>query len=87
MQASGLETTGVTIRFGAFTALDDVSIRIKPGAIYALLDENGARKSTLVKCVMGFYLATSGDILLDGKEARSALALAWSTSTSRWRPR
>ena len=72
MQASGLETVGMTMRFGAFTALDSVSIRIAPGTIHALLGENGAGKSTLVKCVMGFYHATEGGVLLDGKEVRVA---------------
>lgn len=72
MQASGLETVGTTMRFGAFTALDNVSIRIAPGTIHALLGENGAGKSTLVKCIMGFYHATGGGVLLDGKEVRVA---------------
>ena len=70
MQASGLETVGMTMRFGAFTALDAVSMRVAPGTIHALLGENGAGKSTLVKCIMGFYHATEGGVLLDGKEAR-----------------
>ena len=72
MQASGLETVGMTMTFGALTALDDVSMRIKPGTIHALLGENGAGKSTLVKCIMGFYHATDGSILIDGREARVA---------------
>nr|WP_272490730.1 ABC transporter ATP-binding protein [Mesobacterium pallidum] len=56
----------MTMRFGNFTALDDVSIRVKPGSFHALLGENGAGKSTLVKCIMGFYHATSGNLLIDG---------------------
>ena len=67
--AIGIETLGMTMRFGAFTALDDVSIRIEPGTFHALLGENGAGKSTLVKCMMGFYHATSGQMLVDGREA------------------
>ncbi|MEM8728313.1 MAG: ABC transporter ATP-binding protein [Pseudomonadota bacterium] len=59
----------MTMRFGAFTALDDVSISIEPGTFHALLGENGAGKSTLVKCMMGFYHATSGEMLVDGREA------------------
>ncbi len=70
--ALGVETLGMTMRFGAFTALDDVSIRFAPGKVHALLGENGAGKSTLVKCMMGFYHATSGQMLVDGREARVA---------------
>jgi simple sugar transport system ATP-binding protein len=70
--AIGVETLHMTMRFGSFTALDDVSIRIEPGSFHALLGENGAGKSTLVKCMMGFYHATSGEMLVDGHEARVA---------------
>ncbi len=63
-----LQTIGMTKAFGAFTALDDVSIDVKAGSFHALLGENGAGKSTLVKCIMGFYNATRGSVLLDGKE-------------------
>lgn len=70
MRAIGLETVGMTMRFGAFTALDSASIRIEPGSVHALLGENGAGKSTLVKCIMGFYHATEGGLLIDGQEAR-----------------
>ncbi|WP_244520653.1 ABC transporter ATP-binding protein [Aliiruegeria lutimaris] len=68
-QAIEVETLHMTMRFGAFTALDDVSIRITPGSFHALLGENGAGKSTLVKCMMGFYRATSGEMLVDRREA------------------
>lgn len=70
MTAIGVETLGMTMRFGAFTALDACSIKIAPGSFHALLGENGAGKSTLVKCMMGFYQATSGQMLVDGREAR-----------------
>jgi simple sugar transport system ATP-binding protein len=63
-----LQTIGMTKTFGAFTALDDVSIDVKAGSFHALLGENGAGKSTLVKCIMGFYNATRGSVLLDGQE-------------------
>ncbi|MYZ48265.1 ABC transporter ATP-binding protein [Rhizobiales bacterium L72] len=54
--------------FGPLVALDDVSIRVRPGTLHALLGENGAGKSTLVKCVMGFYQPTRGEVLVDGRE-------------------
>lgn len=69
-RALEVETFGMTMRFGAFTALDDVSIRVPAGTFHALLGENGAGKSTLVKCMMGFYHATSGQMTVAGREAR-----------------
>jgi len=67
-KAIGVETVSTTMRFGAFTALDKVSIKIKPGSFRALLGENGAGKSTLVKCMMGFYRSTAGQIIVDNHE-------------------
>ncbi|PYE31400.1 nucleoside ABC transporter ATP-binding protein [Rhizobium sp. PP-WC-1G-195] len=70
--AAGIETIGMTMRFGSFTALDDVSIRVPAGSFHALLGENGAGKSTLVKCIMGFYHATAGALVVDGREVSVA---------------
>lgn len=67
-KALGLETVNMTMRFGAFAALDQVSIRVKAGSFHALLGENGAGKSTLVKCIMGFYRATSGQLMVNNRE-------------------
>ena len=58
----------MTKRFGAFTALDAVSLKVRPGTFHALLGENGAGKSTLVKCIMGYYQADSGELLIDDRE-------------------
>ena len=66
--ALAVETVSMTMRFGAFTALDDVSIHVAAGSFHALLGENGAGKSTLVKCMMGFYHATSGQLMVEGRE-------------------
>jgi simple sugar transport system ATP-binding protein len=65
-----LEVVNMTKQFGTFTALDNVSIKLKPGTFHALLGENGAGKSTLVKCIMGFYTPTSGQVLID-KQVRT----------------
>jgi simple sugar transport system ATP-binding protein len=64
-----VEAVGMSMVFGSFTALDDVSIKIPAGSFHALLGENGAGKSTLVKCMMGFYGPTAGQILVNDCEA------------------
>jgi len=66
--AAGIEIVGMGKRFGSVTALDDVSLHIKPGEFHALLGENGAGKSTLVKCLIGFYTPDSGQIVINGRE-------------------
>ncbi|SCW50488.1 nucleoside ABC transporter ATP-binding protein [Rhizobium mongolense subsp. loessense] len=71
-KAVGIDTLGMTMRFGSFTALDNVSIAVPAGSFHALLGENGAGKSTLVKCIMGFYHATSGSLSVDGHEVAIA---------------
>ncbi|MQT14613.1 ABC transporter ATP-binding protein [Segnochrobactrum spirostomi] len=68
MRAIGIEAASVTKRFGAFTALSDVSLKIAPGTVHALLGENGAGKSTIVKCLLGYYRADEGGFIVDGKE-------------------
>jgi ABC-type uncharacterized transport system ATPase subunit len=63
-----LDTYRLTKRFGAFTAMDQVTMHVEPGTVHALLGENGAGKSTLVKCVAGFQRAEEGSVLIDGRE-------------------
>lgn len=70
--ALALDTYQLTKRFGAFTAMDRVTMRVEPGTVHALLGENGAGKSTLVKCVAGFQRAEEGSILIDGREVNIA---------------
>ena len=67
-KALEVQVSGMSKRFGALAALDDVSIRVRAGTFHALLGENGAGKSTLVKCLVGFYQQDSGQIQVDGKE-------------------
>jgi simple sugar transport system ATP-binding protein len=68
MTALRLDTYALGKRFGSFTALDDVSIAVRPGTVHALLGENGAGKSTLVKCVVGYQRPDAGSVLVDGRE-------------------
>ncbi|PYM92861.1 MAG: ABC transporter ATP-binding protein [Candidatus Rokuibacteriota bacterium] len=66
--ALDVEVVGMTKRFGALIALDDVSLRVAAGSFHALLGENGAGKSTLVKCLIGYYPPDAGQIVVARRE-------------------
>jgi ABC-2 type transport system ATP-binding protein len=59
-------TDGVTCRFGAVTAVRDVSIEVRPGEIVGLIGANGAGKTTLIRMLLGLIPANSGEITLLG---------------------
>lgn len=61
-----LEVRGAHKRFGAISALNEVSLKAHRGEVLALLGDNGAGKSTLVKCMSGIHSLDEGQILLDG---------------------
>lgn len=65
-----LELRKVSKRFGAIWAVKDVSFAIHSGEVMALLGDNGAGKSTVVKMISGALPVTSGDILVHGKRMR-----------------
>ncbi len=54
--------------FGRNRVLDHIDLDVKPGSIMGLMGENGAGKSTMMKCLFGTYQKDEGVILLDGKE-------------------
>lgn len=61
---------GVRKAFGATLAVDDVSFAVEPGVAHALLGENGAGKSTIVKLLSGLIVPDRGTISLFGEEVR-----------------
>ena len=65
-----LELRNITKTFGSVVANDDVSITVHKGTIHAIVGENGAGKSTVMRIAYGFYKADSGEILVDGKPAQ-----------------
>jgi ABC-type sugar transport system ATPase subunit len=65
-----LRFQGVTKRFAAITALDQVDFELRRGEIHALLGENGAGKSTLIKVLGGIHIPEAGTIEIEGRPAR-----------------
>jgi general nucleoside transport system ATP-binding protein len=62
-----LELRNITKRFGDVLANDHVNIRVATGTIHAIVGENGAGKSTVMRIAYGFYTADGGEILVDGE--------------------
>ena len=63
-----LELKGITKKFGALVANDQINLKVEKGEIHAILGENGAGKSTLMNIVYGLLEADSGSIFVDGKQ-------------------
>ncbi len=59
----------VTKKFGAFTAVDNVSYRIQKGEFFALLGPNGAGKTTIVRMLLDFIKPSAGSITINGQPA------------------
>lgn len=58
---------GITIEFPGVKALDGVDLRLYPGEVHALMGENGAGKSTMIKALTGVYRINAGSIEVEGK--------------------
>jgi ABC-type uncharacterized transport system ATPase subunit len=70
----------ITMRFGAVTALDDVTLEIAAGGIHGLIGENGAGKTTLMRILYGMQAPDRGRVVIDGtpvklRSPRDALRL------------
>ena len=66
-----LEFQGITRRFGALAAVDDLSFTVQPGEFVALVGVSGSGKSTLLKTVNRLVLPDAGTVRIDGEDAAS----------------
>jgi sulfate transport system ATP-binding protein len=66
-----IEAKDVTKQFGAFTALDQVSVEVPGGSLVALLGPSGSGKSTLLRVIAGLERPDTGTVLLDGADVTS----------------
>ncbi|MEO7964105.1 MAG: ABC transporter ATP-binding protein [Gemmatimonadaceae bacterium] len=64
-----LELSAISKKFGSVDALQDASIRVRPGTTHALLGENGAGKSTLMRIAFGLVTPDRGSIAVNGRPA------------------
>ena len=62
-----LQVKGVSKNFGALQALKNISFEVGKGEVLALVGDNGAGKSTMVKVISGTYVADTGDVVFEGE--------------------
>jgi putrescine transport system ATP-binding protein len=67
-QSPYIQIAGVSKRFGAFTAVDNVSVDIFKGEFFALLGPSGCGKTTLLRMLAGFEVPSQGRIMLEGED-------------------
>ena len=63
-----LSIRGMCKSFGRNRVLDHIDLDVKEGSIMGLMGENGAGKSTMMKCLFGTYQKDEGTVFLNGKE-------------------
>jgi len=62
-----IQAKGLIKRYGQVTALDGVDFELRAGEILAVIGDNGAGKSSLIKCLSGATIPDEGEIQLDGQ--------------------
>ncbi len=64
-----LKTSNLTKRFGKFTALNKVNLKVNKGEVYGFIGPNGAGKTTTIRVLLGILKATEGEATIFGKDA------------------
>ncbi len=73
---AAVELLDVSVRYGAYTALEGISLKIPEGAFVAIIGPNGAGKSTLLKLILGLLRPSRGKVVVFGRPALKVPA-AW----------
>jgi len=68
LQSFAIETKNLTKKFGAFTALSELNLKIESGAVHGLLGPNGAGKTTAIKILCGLLKPSGGEAYIFGKK-------------------
>jgi branched-chain amino acid transport system ATP-binding protein len=63
-----LEVRDLVVHHGQLQALDEISLRVFPGEVYAIIGANGAGKSTLLRTISGLHHPTAGAVVFDGQD-------------------
>lgn len=71
-----IDVASLGVRYGRRRVLDGVSFKVEPGQVYALLGRNGAGKSSLVRCLLGWQKPSEGGVTLFGGDAWKTRAKA-----------
>ena len=66
-----IEVTGLTKRYGEFTAVDDLSFTVRPGEVMGLVGPNGAGKTTTLRCATGIIPPTLGAVRIGGRDLKT----------------
>ena len=61
-----IEVLGIVKKFGAFTALNEINLKVETGELVALLGPSGSGKTTLLRIIAGLEFADSGTVLFHG---------------------
>jgi ABC-2 type transport system ATP-binding protein len=69
-----VEVRNLTVAFGAFKAVDDVSFEVQPGEIFGFLGANGAGKTTTIRVLCGLLRPTSGQVTVAGLDPKNGLS-------------
>src|SRR6185436_16665607 len=71
-----VDVASLTVKFGDFKAVDDVSFKVKPGEIFGFLGANGAGKTTTIRVLCGLLHPSSGTVKVAGLTLKDSSANA-----------